>query len=107
MDKDAVERDRQAKEQAKFDKAFEDVKSGKIQPPRNDDSGPLPKSKPNENMAKPIELKAGKPSSEKPYELKPKLKKKGGKVKCMAKGGLASKRADGCAIKGKTRGKIV
>lgn len=33
--------------------------------------------------------------------------KKGGKVKCMAKGGSASKRADGCAQRGKTRGKIV
>ena len=28
-------------------------------------------------------------------------------VKKMAKGGSASKRADGCAIRGKTRGKIV
>jgi hypothetical protein len=34
--------------------------------------------------------------------------KKGGKVKKMAKGGsTASKRADGCAKKGKTRGKMV
>jgi hypothetical protein len=33
--------------------------------------------------------------------------KKGGKVKKMAAGGSASKRADGCAIKGKTRGKMV
>lgn len=36
--------------------------------------------------------------------------KKGGKVKKMAKGGKvssASKRADGCAVKGKTRGKMV
>ena len=32
--------------------------------------------------------------------------KKGGKVK-MAAGGSASKRADGCAVKGKTRGKMV
>ena len=32
--------------------------------------------------------------------------KKGGKVKCMSKGGTASSRADGCATKGKTRGKI-
>ncbi len=33
--------------------------------------------------------------------------KKGGKVKCMAKGGsTASKRADGCAVKGKTKGRI-
>lgn len=36
-----------------------------------------------------------------------KKKAKGGKVKKMAKGGsTASKRADGCATKGKTRGKI-
>jgi transcription initiation factor TFIIIB Brf1 subunit/transcription initiation factor TFIIB len=33
--------------------------------------------------------------------------KKGGKVKKMATGGSASKRADGCAVKGKTRGKMV
>ena len=30
----------------------------------------------------------------------------GGKTKCMAKGGSASARADGCAIRGKTKGKI-
>jgi hypothetical protein len=33
--------------------------------------------------------------------------KKGGKVKKYAAGGSASKRADGCAVKGKTRGKFV
>ena len=33
--------------------------------------------------------------------------KKGGKVKKMAKGGSASKRADGIAQRGKTRGKMV
>ncbi len=33
--------------------------------------------------------------------------KKGGKVKKMAAGGSASKRADGCATQGKTKGKIV
>ncbi len=32
--------------------------------------------------------------------------KRGGKTKCMAKGGSASARADGCAIRGKTKGKI-
>ena len=31
----------------------------------------------------------------------------GGKVKKMAKGGSASARADGCAVRGKTRGKMV
>ena len=30
-------------------------------------------------------------------------KKKGGKVKCMSKGGTASSRADGCAVRGKTK----
>lgn len=34
--------------------------------------------------------------------------KKGGKVKCMSKGGsTASKRADGCATKGKTKGRMI
>ena len=33
--------------------------------------------------------------------------KKGGKVKKYAKGGSVSKRADGCAQRGKTRGKMV
>ena len=32
--------------------------------------------------------------------------KKGGKVKKMAKGGSASSRADGCATKGKTKGRM-
>jgi hypothetical protein len=33
--------------------------------------------------------------------------KHGGTVKKMAKGGTASKRADGCATKGKTKGRFV
>ncbi|NBW22615.1 MAG: hypothetical protein EBR82_83190 [Caulobacteraceae bacterium] len=33
--------------------------------------------------------------------------KRGGKVKKMASGGSASKRADGCCVKGKTRGKMM
>ena len=37
----------------------------------------------------------------------PPTMKKGGKVKKMAKGGSASKRADGCATKGKTKGRFV
>ena len=36
----------------------------------------------------------------------PEGKKKGGTIK-MAKGGSASSRADGCCIKGKTRGRMV
>lgn len=33
--------------------------------------------------------------------------KKGGKVKKMAKGGSASSRADGCAQRGKTKGRMI
>jgi hypothetical protein len=33
--------------------------------------------------------------------------KKGGGVKKMASGGMASSRADGCATKGKTKGAMV
>jgi hypothetical protein len=33
--------------------------------------------------------------------------RKGGKVKKMAKGGSASRRADGCATQGKTKGRFV
>jgi hypothetical protein len=43
--------------------------------------------------------------------LKPEEKKKGGKISSYKAGGSvkssASKRADGCAVKGKTRGRIV
>ena len=35
------------------------------------------------------------------------MMRKGGKVKKMAKGGSASKRGDGCATKGKTKGKFI
>jgi len=35
------------------------------------------------------------------------MMRKGGKVKKMAKGGSASKRGDGCATKGKTKGRFV
>lgn len=71
----------------------------------------------NENMAKGIELKTGKPSSEKPYELKPELKKKGGSVKscgckgeckCMKKSGSVKKyaRGGGVEVRGKTKGRF-
>ena len=38
--------------------------------------------------------------------MKDSAMKKGGKVKKMASGGSASSRADGIAVKGKTRGKM-
>jgi hypothetical protein len=63
-------------QQADFDKAFENMKAGKTMPTEND-MGPLPTPEPKKETAKP--------------------------VKKMAKGGSASARADGCAIRGKTR----
>jgi len=60
----------------------------------------------NENMSKGIELKLGPSKKDKLTDLNPVAKKKGGKVKCMSKGGSASARADGIAVKGKTKGRI-
>lgn len=37
----------------------------------------------------------------------PPTMRRGGKIKKYSSGGSASKRADGCAVKGKTRGKFV
>lgn len=80
-------------QQADFDKAFEDMKAGKIQPPRNDDSGPLPPKKESLPDPKKGALEGG-------------LKGMGGEALGMKKGGTASARADGIAIRGKTRGTI-
>lgn len=73
--------------------------------PTEDDMGP------SDNKAKGIELKLGPSKKDKPTDLNPVAKKKGGTVKScgckkMASGGFVSK-ANGCAIRGKTRGKIV
>ena len=67
--------------QAEYEKAWTEVKEGKQPVPSFDDMGPLPKPEPKKEVAKP--------------------------VKKMAKGGTASSRADGCATKGKTKGRIV
>jgi len=64
-------------QQANFDKADKAMKDGKIPGPINDDSGPLPTPEPKKELVKP--------------------------VKKFAKGGTASSRADGCAVRGKTR----
>ena len=53
------------------------------------------------------ESKAQIDATNKGYEYATKNKRNGGMVKKMAKGGSASSRADGCAVKGKTRGKFV
>jgi hypothetical protein len=133
----------------KFDKAFEDMKSGKIKGPTNDDSGPLPKPKeysvestdskkpeptfksdvdnmvsglkkvdrkindtldPNGILRKGMVKAAGKEErgilgdySDLSRDFPELKKKKGGAVKKMSSGGTASSRADGCAVRGKTR----
>ena len=58
--------------------------------------------------------KKKKGASDKPGDAEPVMAmeagegmKRGGKVKKMAKGGSASRRGDGCATQGKTRGKFV
>jgi hypothetical protein len=68
----------QAEQAARLEEASEKVRQGKMQPPTNDDMGPLPKK--NSKGA----------GLTRPY-------KKGGVVSS------ASKRADGCAVRGKTR----
>ena len=70
--------------QAEYDKAWEEVKSGKQPAPSFDDMGPLPKPEPKKEPAKPVKKMA-----------------KGGSV------GSASKRADGCVVKGRTKGRII
>ena len=117
--------------QAEYDKAFEDVKSGKQPVPSFDDMGPLPPRmkglefvdpKDNERVRKSQEaarvkmLDTIKKSLSGPTvrdaQGNIEYKKKGGAIKAKnyAKGGMvkssASKRADGIAVKGKTRGKI-
>ena len=99
-----ADKDKQPK-QADFDKAWENIKAGKTMPSEND-IGPLPS--PEKGVKKGIEvggLKGYMPSKEvKKFDEN---YKHGGKTKCMAKGGSASARADGCAIRGKTKGKMV
>jgi hypothetical protein len=128
--------------QAEYDKAFEDVRSGKQPIPNFNDMGPKGKGlefvdpKNNERVRKSQEaarvqmLKDIKQSRSGPTVTDEQgnieYKKKGGKitaanydkeygkiyrksVKKMSSGGSvssASKRADGIAVKGKTRGKI-
>lgn len=91
-------------QQADFDKAFENMKAGKTMPTEND-MDPL-------QTAKKDQIKKGLLEGLKGYSPSKEVKKfddnykKGGKTKCMAKGGSASARADGCAQRGKTKGKI-
>jgi len=124
----SAKKEKPATTQAEYDKAFEDVKSGKIPAPSFDDSGPLPKPKPQGYKPKDDSNKKPEPtfksdvddivSGVKKFDDKviKGIAKAAGKTekgilnsklsKDYKKGGSvssASKRADGCAIKGRTR----
>jgi hypothetical protein len=115
-------KEKPATTQAEYDKAWEEVKSGKQPVPSFNDMGPKGKGleyvdpKDNERVRKSQEaaraqmLDTIKKSMSGP-NVPGEYKKKGGAIKAkkMATGGSvgsASKRADGIATKGKTRGKI-
>ena len=119
-------KEKPATTQAEYDKAYEEVKSGKQPVPSFDDMGPLPPRmkglefvdpKDNERVRKSQEAARVKMLKDIRQSLSGptvrdaqgniEYKKKGGAVKKYSKGGMtASKRADGIAVKGKTRGKI-
>lgn len=105
-----AEKDKQP-QQADFDKAWENIKKGKTTP-GEPDMGPLPTKKvelkkkedkvlPDQLMNNPVRFK--KPSQRTAEENAMMSNyKKGGSVKSSA-----SKRADGIATKGKTKGRII
>jgi hypothetical protein len=116
--------------QAEYDKAFEDVKSGKQPVPSFDDMGPLPPRmgglefvdpKDNERVRKSQEaarvkmLDTIKKSMSGPTvrdaQGNIEYKKKGGAIKAkkMASGGKVSQlaKANGCAVRGKSKGRII
>ena len=128
-------KEKPATTQAEYDKAWENIKKGKTMPNEND-MGPLPKSEPKGYKPKDISSKKPEPtfksdvdnivSGVKKFDnkvtetLDKGLAKAAGKTekgilntrlsKDYKKGGSvssASKRADGCAVKGKTKGRIV
>ena len=107
----ATEKAIQARDQAKYDKAFEDVRSGKQPVPRFNDMGPTQEEvAANRAQMREAFLKGAQKGMGGKELEKAMSKKKGGAVKKMAKGGSvssASKRADGCATKGKTKGRII
>jgi hypothetical protein len=116
-----AKKEKPATTQAEYDKAYEEVKSGKQPVPSFDDMGPFPHRTGLKMLSKEEYEKLPKmkdlpeqaiefPNVKKDEKGRVIYKKKGGAVKKMAKGGSvgsASKRADGCATKGKTKGRII
>jgi len=101
-----ADKDKQPK-QADFDKAWDNMHKGKGRLPEENDMGPLPPAKKEQVKKGLMEgLKGYSPSKE--VSKFDENYKKGGKVKCMSKGGKTSQlaKANGIAVRGKSRGKI-
>ena len=101
-------KEKPATTQAEYDKAWEEVKSGKQKAPSFDDMGPLPPAKKDQIKKGVLQgIKGYSPSKE--VQKFDENYKKGGKVKCMAKGGKASQlaKANGIAVRGKSKGRII
>ena len=88
-------------QQADFDKAWENIQKGKTMPSEND-MGPLPKKEKIPTVQEIHDALMPKPNDPRVKSKPIEYKKKGGMVKSSA-----SKRADGCAVKGKTKGRII
>lgn len=96
--------DKENTKESRYEKMFESTKAGAA---LNDDlvyrgememgNNGIPRIKPNPNA-----LKEWQELERKPIKAGRQLLKKGGSVKSSA-----SKRADGCCVKGKTRGRMV
>jgi hypothetical protein len=124
-------KEKPATTQAEYDKAYEEVKSGKQPVPSFDDMGPLSKPEPKGYAPKDVSSKKPEPTFKSDVDdivsgikkvddrLNKGIAKAAGKTekgilntklsKDYKEGGSvssASKRADGIAVKGKTRGRI-
>jgi hypothetical protein len=98
MSDDASNAKRAMDQAEQMDKVMTKIKEGKARAPESFDGMPS-----KEDIIRRV-------TTPQPDQLSTQGMKKGGSVKKMAKGGMvkssASKRADGIAVKGKTRGKI-
>jgi hypothetical protein len=114
MSDDASAAKRAMDQSKQMDEVMAKIKAGKAKPPMSDDMGPLNKVRP----VKMPELKTKDTGDRNSFDLKgekipgyenSKPMKKGGKVKKMATGGKVAQlaKANGCATKGKSKGRIV
>ena len=94
-------------QQKDFDKAWENIKAGKTMPTEND-MGPLPKKEKIPTTQEIYDALMPKPNDPRVKNAPIEYKKKGGMIKKMASGGKVSQlaKANGIAVRGKSRGKI-